>query len=116
MAGFWPDVASLAWAPVLGAPLVLGVLYHLQHPLLGLQRAGAVAREMMIVETQLDAAFSLRPAMVFYPGDEEGGDPTNWWGPNKKCVVEMLKTVGFKKVAFKIRPGYRKRGIFLATR
>jgi hypothetical protein len=84
--------------------------------LLGLQRAGAVAREMMIVETPLESTLSFRPAMIFYPNDEKGGDPTNWWGPNKKCVIEMLKTVGFKKITFKKRPSFRDRAIFLATK
>ncbi|MBV9285737.1 MAG: hypothetical protein JO176_14035, partial [Acidimicrobiia bacterium] len=32
------------------------------------------------------------------PGDELGGDPTNWWTPNEAAVVAMLRDVGFREV------------------
>lgn len=78
--------------------LFLGVLYHLQHPLLALQKIAQVTREQLILETHVDSLLSKRPAMTFYPTNELDNFPTNWWGPNPEAVVAMLKTAGFKKI------------------
>jgi tRNA (mo5U34)-methyltransferase len=78
--------------------LFLGVLYHLRHPLLALERIFSVTGRHLILETHVDMLWSRRPAMVFYPSSELYGDPTNWWGPNPAAVIAMLKSVGFKKV------------------
>lgn len=78
--------------------LFLGVLYHLQHPLLALERVASVTREQLILETHVDALLNKRPVIIFYPNDELEKNPTNWCGPNPAAVVGMLKTVGFKKI------------------
>jgi len=38
--------------------LFLGVLYHLRHPLLALERVAAVTGELLILETEVDLAFA----------------------------------------------------------
>jgi tRNA (mo5U34)-methyltransferase len=76
----------------------LGVLYHLRHPLLGLERVASVTRELLILETVVDMMESRRPAAAFYPGRELNSDPTNWWGPNVPAVHGMLRSVGFQQV------------------
>ena len=48
--------------------LFLGVLYHLLHPLLILERIAPVARELLVVETETALDDEDRPAMVFFPG------------------------------------------------
>ncbi len=78
--------------------LFLGVLYHLRHPLLALERIFSVVGKQLILETHIDLSDLTRPAMVFYPGTELAGDPTNWWGPNPLAVEAMLKSVGFRAV------------------
>jgi tRNA (mo5U34)-methyltransferase len=78
--------------------LFLGVLYHLRHPLLALERIFSVVGEQLILETHVDLADYERPAMAFYPGTELAGDATNWWGPNPLAVEGMLRTVGFREV------------------
>jgi tRNA (mo5U34)-methyltransferase len=78
--------------------LFLGVLYHLRHPLLALERVASVTRELMIVETVVDLVGFRRPAMVFYPDRELNNDPTNWWGPNAAAVEAMIRSVGFDEV------------------
>jgi tRNA (mo5U34)-methyltransferase len=77
--------------------LFAGVLYHLRHPLLALERVFSVTRKLLVLETHVDLTQVKRPVMAFYPKDEAGVDDTNWWGPNPSCVLEMLKSVGFKK-------------------
>jgi tRNA (mo5U34)-methyltransferase len=78
--------------------MLLGVLYHMRHPLMALEKVSAITRDMLILETHVDLTLIKRPAMAFYPGDELAHDPTNWFGPNEAAVVGMLKAVGFRKV------------------
>lgn len=92
--------------------LLAGVLYHLRHPLLALERAASVCKDLLIVETVLDALSMRRPAMVFYPGAELKGDPSNWWGPNRLMVEAMLRDLGFKHISFTRTPIPRKWTVF----
>lgn len=90
--------------------LFLGVLYHLRHPFLALERVASVTRECLIVETVVDLVGIRRPAMAFYPGRELNNDPTNWWGPNIPAVTGMLESLGFSEVTIPTRipgPMYR---------
>jgi tRNA (mo5U34)-methyltransferase len=78
--------------------LFLGVLYHMRHPMLSVERVASVTREMVVLETAVDMLSYRRPAMAFYPGDELGCDATNWCGPNPAAVVGMLKAAGFRRI------------------
>jgi tRNA (mo5U34)-methyltransferase len=78
--------------------LFLGVLYHLRHPLLALERVASVARGLLVLETVVDMVGLRRPAAAFYPSRELAADPTNWWGPNVPAVHGMLHAVGFDEV------------------
>jgi len=78
--------------------LFLGVLYHVRHPFLALERVASVTRQYLIVETVVDMVGFRRPAMAFYPGRELNNDPTNWWGPNVPAVKGMLESLGFTEV------------------
>jgi len=77
--------------------LFLGVLYHMRHPLLALERVAAVTSDQLIMETHVDMIAEPRPAMAFYPERELNDDETNWCGPNPPMILAMLKTVGFRK-------------------
>jgi tRNA (mo5U34)-methyltransferase len=78
--------------------LFLGVLYHLRHPLLALERVASVTRGTLILETVVDMVGIRRPVAAFYPGRELNDDPTNWWGPNVTAVEGMLRSVGFPDI------------------
>ena len=78
--------------------LFLGVLYHLPHPFLAIERVASVTRRLLVLETVVDMIGFARPAAAFYPERELNGDPTNWWGPNVPAVEGMLKTSGFSDV------------------
>jgi tRNA (mo5U34)-methyltransferase len=90
-----------------------GVLYHLRHPLLAIDRIHGVCREYAFVESHvLDGAFlddgswtplaELHPAlapsaiMQFYPGSELNDDASNWFAPTVRCIELMLSTSGFR--------------------
>lgn len=76
----------------------LGVLYHLRHPLLALEKIYSVTDGVLILETAVDRLLTAVPVAAFYPRDSLKGDPSNWWGPNIRGVVEMLKAAGFSRV------------------
>jgi tRNA (mo5U34)-methyltransferase len=100
-----PDISS----DTLGrfdAVLLLGVLYHLLHPLQALERIAPIARELLVVETETALDDEDRPAMVFFPGSELNNDATNWWAPNIKCMEAMLRHVGFKRIEVSPTWGY----------
>jgi tRNA (mo5U34)-methyltransferase len=86
--------------------LFLGVLYHMQHPLLALERVADVTRGLLVLETAVDLLDCPQAAMAFYPGNELNNDPTNWWGPNPKLVTAMLRTVGFRTVKIHSGPWF----------
>jgi tRNA (mo5U34)-methyltransferase len=89
--------------------LFLGVLYHMRHPLLALERVASVTRQLLVLETHLDLVGVPAPAIAYYPGAECNDDPTNWCGPNLPALEAMLRTVGFRevRVVWNEGPGYR---------
>ena len=78
--------------------LFLGVLYHLKHPWVALERVASVCDGLLILETHADLLDVRRPAMALYPGDEVAGDASNWWGPNLAALKAMLREEGFARV------------------
>ncbi len=93
----------------------LGVLYHMRHPLLSLERAASVTAPggMVILETHLALMDVKSPALAFYPGRELNNDPTNWYGPNPAAVEGMLRSAGFREAVLHGMAG-RDRGVFHA--
>ena len=86
--------------------LFLGVLYHMLHPLLMLERIAPVVSELLVVETETALDDEDRPAMVFFPGAELNNDATNWWAPNITCMKAMLQHVGFTRIEVSPTWGY----------
>jgi tRNA (mo5U34)-methyltransferase len=81
--------------------LFLGVLYHLRHMLLALERIHSVCRELLILETQICdpplPSEAYGPVVQFFPGAELNDDPSNWWVPNMAALDGMLEASGFEK-------------------
>lgn len=92
--------------------LFLGVLYHLRHPLLGLDLAAAASRQLLLVQSltagppgndidTADPGYAGRdrlcedawPKLAFVE-HELAGDPTNWWVPNPPALPAMLRSAG----------------------
>jgi len=80
--------------------LFLGVLYHLQHPLLALQRLARVTKKLAVIETHAIDVPGFRDHAIceFYETSQLNNDATNWWGPNVKALVDLCRTAGFRKV------------------
>lgn len=93
--------------------LCLGLLYHLRHPLLALDRLRELCRELLLVESlACDAAFHVgyhetRPLAELAPGLHElplaqflpvgrfHGDATNKWVPNVAGLRALVEDAAF---------------------
>src|SRR6185295_16182343 len=76
----------------------LGVLYHLKHPVLGLEIVCSLATEVAIIETFVIEGDPEIPVMEFYETTELNGHMDNWCGPTVNCVLAMCRTAGFARV------------------
>ncbi|HEX4276755.1 MAG TPA: DUF1698 domain-containing protein, partial [Bryobacteraceae bacterium] len=83
--------------------LFFGVLYHLRHPLLGLEKAVELSTDLVLVESFVINAESRRiPAvMEFYERTDLGGQVDNWCGPSPECLTSMCRSAGFAQVELK---------------
>ena len=85
--------------------LFMGVLYHLKHPLLALERVCALSSEMAAVESFVlrerhspAENVEKRAVLEFYETDELGGQTDNWVAPSSPCLLAMCRTAGFARV------------------
>jgi tRNA (mo5U34)-methyltransferase len=85
-----------------------GVIYHLRHPLLALEKLRKVCKGTIHIESAvLDQILSPYTGegihreschAEFYPTDEFGRNNSNWWVPTLKCLGAMLEAAGFRNV------------------
>ena len=94
--------------------LFLGLLYHLPDPIRAIRIVRSLCTWRMYLETlvideavlmpdgseaplaQIDQRLAAVPLMQFFPGAVCNGDPTNYWGPNVRCVEAMLAEAEFR--------------------
>jgi tRNA (mo5U34)-methyltransferase len=80
--------------------IFFGVLYHLRHPLLALERVCSVTRSDAFIESYVVDANPNSPqcSMEFYETDELGGQIDNWFGPTTRCLLALVRSAGFPVV------------------
>ena len=81
--------------------LFLGVLYHLKHPLLALERVCSLATDLALVEsfvTDDGTDLNAPPVLEYYENSELVGRFDNWCGPNTSCLLAFCRTAGFATV------------------
>ena len=84
--------------------LFFGVLYHLKHPLLALEKVCEITKDLALVESFVTGGELLaegeqqRPSMEFYETGELCGRLDNWVGPNTRCLLAFCRTAGFARV------------------
>jgi len=85
--------------------LFMGVLYHLKHPLLALERVCALTTDLAAVESFIlreqyrpGENVERRPVMEFYEADEMGGQTDCWIGPSVTCLMALCRAAGFARV------------------
>lgn len=74
--------------------LMMGLIYHLRHPLLALDIVCPKFTELLIIESYFHRLNEVSGYMKFFPHAELNDDPTNWWGPDIDCLQEMMKSAG----------------------
>jgi tRNA (mo5U34)-methyltransferase len=78
--------------------LFLGVLYHVKHPILALERVCSMCTDMAIVESYVLKDQTDRHLLEFYEYDEFGGQFDNWFAPTPKTLTALCRTAGFARV------------------
>ena len=88
--------------------LFLGVLYHLKHPLLALERVCALSTDLAAVDSFIlrdehhpGEHVTERPVMEFYETDEFVGQTDNWVAPSLPCLLAFCRTAGFARVEWR---------------
>jgi tRNA (mo5U34)-methyltransferase len=80
--------------------LLLGVLYHLRHPLLALDAVRAMTAGTVFIETAVadhelgDRAHA--PLVRFYRRDELADDSSNWFAPTTATLMEWCISCGLQ--------------------
>jgi tRNA (mo5U34)-methyltransferase len=86
-----------------------GVVYHLRHPLLALDKLAAACDGRIFVESAILDDFSPyrggmnkgypggQMVMEFYPDKQYGNNDTNWWVPTVHCLAHMVRAAGFTR-------------------
>jgi tRNA (mo5U34)-methyltransferase len=79
--------------------LFFGVLYHLRHPLLALDRVRELVRTDIAIETAIcdyeDPALSRLSCARFYRRAELGNDGSNWFAPSMAGLLDWVASCGF---------------------
>jgi tRNA (mo5U34)-methyltransferase len=77
--------------------LFLGVLYHLRHPLLGLEKVLELCTDTALIESFVieREARAVPAVMEFYERGELGGQIDNWCGPSPEALLAMCRSAGF---------------------
>lgn len=94
------DVLSEKWLELDTFDVVLcsGVLYHVENVISLLFRLRTVTRELLVLETATRDVAPDESVLVFKPSDERTGNPSNWWIPNRQCLIDMIRTCGFDEI------------------
>jgi len=84
--------------------LCLGVLYHLKHPLLAMEKICAVTSGVCVFDTfvvdgeaRLQGIQPPMPYAEFYEGIELAGQVDNWCGPTVSAVEAWIRAAGFAR-------------------
>lgn len=95
--------------------LALALLYHLEHPLLGLQRlfplSDVMYLESITVDDDENSYLYLRD-----PREAPGAHFVPKWIPTKRCLNDMLHWVGYSSVTELPNSSYEGRSAFLVRR
>lgn len=80
-----------------------GVLYHLRHPLLGIDSVATMARDIISIETviadgMLPRRHRSRATSMFFRQNELNDDYTSWFAPTITCLEDWLLSAGLHSI------------------
>ncbi|MCP5364417.1 MAG: hypothetical protein H6905_04180 [Hyphomicrobiales bacterium] len=75
-----------------------GLIYHLRHPLLSLDRARRICSGVIVLESQINNKYGVDiPLLQFYRTTEHRS-PSAWSGLSTACLTHMMKDAGFDHI------------------
>jgi tRNA (mo5U34)-methyltransferase len=74
------------------------LLLHLLHPFLALTAVAPLCHGTLVLSQHLPTGWRSRPAMLYVGGDIPGEDLATWWLPNRACVDQVLRKLGFRTI------------------
>lgn len=74
------------------------ILVHTLYPLRALAAVAPLCRGTLVLSQIVPGDSGDEPAMLYVGGDSPGSDEVSWWLPNKSCLVQLLKKLGFRSV------------------
>jgi len=87
--------------------MFFGLLYHLEYPLMGMEKVAAMTSGTLLVQSfTLETAYLRDQSLARFrphgvtsgPKDNPIHDPTVFWEPNSACIRDMLDNVGLVKI------------------
>jgi len=95
--------------------IFMGVIYHLKHPLLGIEQVVNIMNSGG--EVYLESLVQVRKDnegtwMEFLEDNRVNNDPTNWWNPTIDCVLAMMRVAGLTEVRLIDNKYYSNRAFF----
>ena len=103
------DLATTLGGERFDIVLALGVIYHLRHPLLGLDNIwrlvaddGLTVIESQVADRTLPSAAAL-PFVEFYRHELEG-DSSNWFAPTTTALMDWCRSSGFDPIHMETWP------------
>lgn len=75
-----------------------GLLYHLRHPLLAIDKMWGVTDGALILKTHTVLREPHLPYEIFFLDDVFDRSVTNWTGASEACVVHWMRDAGFRDV------------------
>lgn len=74
------------------------ILLHTLDPLKALAAVAPLCHGTLVLSQMMPEDPNEEPAMLYVGGDSPSSDEVSWWLPNKTCLVQMLKKLGFRSV------------------
>lgn len=76
--------------------IFMGILYHLPDLWRALHIARSCCQGTIFIESQVELDCDpSAPLARYYPGNTLASDHTNYWLPNRRCLLELLHDCGF---------------------
>lgn len=75
-----------------------GLLYHVRHPILVIDKLFEMCNEMAFINTQIYTGYASNSETVLFFNDKWRGSYSNWFVPTQTSFLDMVSSSGFKSV------------------
>jgi tRNA (mo5U34)-methyltransferase len=74
------------------------ILVHTIDPLRALAAVAPLCTDTLVLSQVIPDGLCSQPAMLYVGGERAQDDDISWWWPNKPCLEQILKKLGFRTV------------------